>query len=121
MKQELDRIMDVAGRVADKAARATSTVVERGKDKMELYTLQQKLSKAQKQLGALVYMLHKTGQENQPMVEHYINEIDELKAQIEFLQPTETVAVQVHECPSCGAEGMGDAMFCRRCGAKLSE
>ena len=121
MRQELDKLMDAAGRVADKAARATSTVVERSKDKMELYTLQQKLSKSQKQLGALVYMLHKTGQENAPMIEHYIAEMDDLKAQIEFLQPTETVNVSVHECPSCGAEGMGDAMFCRRCGAKLSE
>ena len=37
MRQELDKLMDAAGRVADKAARATSTVVERSKDKMELY------------------------------------------------------------------------------------
>ncbi len=121
MGQGLDKLVDTAGRMADKAAKATTSVVERSRDKLEVYQLQQRLSKAQKQLGALVYMLHKTGQENLPMVEHYISEIDELKAQIDFLQPTEAVTVQVHECPVCGAEGMGDAVFCRRCGAKLSE
>ena len=122
MKQGLDKLMDTAGRVADKAARATSSAVEKGKDRLELVQLQQRLSKAQKQLGALVYMLHKTGQENAPMVEHYIREIDEIKTQIEFIKPGESTAEPtVYHCPSCGAEGMEDAMFCRRCGAKLSE
>ncbi len=122
MKQGLDRLADTAGRMADKAAKVTTSVVEKGKDKVEIFQLQQRLSKAQKQLGALVYMLRKTGQENAPMIEHYVREIDDLKAQIEFLQPMATEnELHVHECPSCGAEGMENAMFCRRCGAKLSE
>ncbi len=122
MRQGLDRLADTAGRMADKAAKVTTSMMEKGKDRVEVFQLQQRLSKAQKQLGALVYMLRKTGQENAPMIEHYVQEIDDLKAQIDFLQPSAAEGeVHVYTCPSCGAEGMEDAMFCRRCGAKLPD
>lgn len=120
MKFELDKLMEMGSRVVETAARTTGKVVDKGRDKVEIYSLQTKLSKAQKQLGALVYMLHKTGQENQPMMEHYISEIDRIKMQLQLLDAPAEESIHTAECPTCGAEVSEDAMFCRRCGAELS-
>lgn len=121
MKQGLDRFLEFGSKAVESAAKTTGRIVDKGRDKVEVYTLQTKLSKAQKQLGALVYMLHKTGQENSPMVEHYIQEIDRLKMQLSILDAPLEDPVSVTECPNCGAEVLGDAMFCRGCGAQLSD
>ena len=40
---------------------------------------QNRLAKAQRQLGALVYSLHKAEEENQPLVDKYIENIAEGK------------------------------------------
>lgn len=125
MGQNIDKLFDAAGRAADSAAKLTSDLVNKGKDQVELYTLQNRLSKAQKQLGALIYMLHKTEQENEPMVKHYIEEIDRIKEQMAALEkdepPKPAATAMIQECPVCGAEVDGDVMFCRSCGAKLSD
>ena len=120
MKQGLDKLFDMGNKVAEAAAKTTSKVVGLGRDRVEIYTLQTRLSKAQKQLGALVYMLHKTGQENAPMIDHYIQEIDRLKMQLAILDAPAEDTVSMTECPTCGAEVVQDAMFCGRCGAELS-
>ena len=119
MKDGFDKLLETAGRVVDSAAKKTGDLVDKGKDKMEIYSLQAKLSKAERQLGALVYMLRKTGQENEPMVKHYVDEIDVAKARIADLSGTGGAPAASGVCASCGEEGQEGAMFCRRCGAKL--
>ena len=42
---------------------------------MDLLALENKLSRAQRQLGALVYALHKNGEENTALVERYIETV----------------------------------------------
>ncbi len=94
--------------------------VSRGKDKLDVALLQSRLDKSQKQLGALVYSLHKNEQEDDDMIAHYVKEIDHIKDQINSIETPENDVVTVVECPSCQAEAEKDAMFCSRCGAKLS-
>ena len=100
---------------------------------------QGKLLKAQRQLGALVYSLAKGKEENQPLVDKYIEMIDNIEQEIARLKasltPAEAAEVEyvVHEeapaaeaapeehkaCPQCGAPVSDDALFCNKCGAQL--
>ena len=106
---------------------------------MELIKQQGKLAKAERQLGALVYSLHKNGEENQPLVDKYLDAIAEVEAAIETLKAAaeqgEPVDIPAEEepieeepirlrgetkiCPVCNAEVDGDACFCNHCGAQL--
>jgi len=100
-------------------------------------------------LGALVYSLHKAGEENQPLVDKYIEAIAEVEKAIEEIkanmspeeymeaeaQAEEEVVMPEEEeeieeepvqlrgetkiCPVCKAEVDGDALFCNHCGAQL--
>ena len=96
-----------------------------------------------RQLGALVYSLAKGKEENQPLVDKYIEMIDTIEQEITRLKatltPTEAAEVDyeapVEEaeeaapeqpaqparktCPQCGAPVSDDALFCNKCGAQL--
>jgi len=49
-----------------------------------------RLSKAQRQLGALVYSLHKAGEENPALVEKYIDAVAEVEKAIEEIKANMT-------------------------------
>ena len=94
----------------------------------------------------LVYSLAKGKEENQPLVDKYIEMIDSIEQEIARLKasltPAEAAEVDyvVHEdvpaeepeapaaepaaeahksCPQCGAPVSDDALFCNKCGAQL--
>ena len=119
---------------------------EKGKTQALIVNEQGKLLKAQRQLGALVYSLAKGKEENQPLVDKYIEMIDHIEQEITRLKasltPAEAAEVDyvVHEeepaaepeapaaeaahaehksCPQCGAPVSDDALFCNKCGAQL--
>ena len=103
---------------------------EKGKTQALLVNEQGKLLKAQRQLGALVYSLAKGKEENQPLVDKYIEMIDSIEGEIARLKasltPAETAEVEFTEaeeprktCPQCGAPVSDDALFCNKCGAQL--
>ena len=117
-------------------------LAEKGKTQALLVNEQGKLLKAQRQLGALVYSLAKGKEENQPLVDKYIEMIDTIEQEITRLKATLTPAeaaevdyeapVEEEEaapeqpaqsarktCPQCGAPVSDDALFCNKCGAQL--
>lgn len=93
--------------------------VDRGKDKLDEVLLQNRLDKVYRQLGALAYTLEKTGQQNEELLAHYVQEIDRLKSQLDLMRPLEPEPISTYECPSCGRGVAKDAMFCGGCGAEL--
>ena len=135
--------------MVDTAKKTAQDLAGKGKNQLELINQQARLSKAQRQLGALVYSLHKAGEENQPLVDKYIEAVAEVEKAIEELKANMTpeeymeadaqeeedaVAVEEEEeieeepvqlrgetkiCPVCKAEVDGDALFCNHCGAQL--
>lgn len=107
-------------------------LTEKGKTQAKILNNQAKLLKAQRQLGALVYSLAKGNEENQPLVDKYIDAIGAIEQEIEQLKasltPAEVAEVEkaaaeaapaVQACPQCGAEIESDALFCNKCGAQL--
>lgn len=115
-----DNLLESSARMADKVAKVTGEYIDKGKDKIDEMSLRNDLSKAQKQLGALVYALHKSGEQNDELVKQYIEEIAKIEAELEELakpEVKETVDAEVIKfCPTCGKEVGVEDSFCKNCG-----
>ena len=143
---DFNKIKAIGLEYAEKGKNAAMDLAEKGKTQALLVNEQGKLLKAQRQLGALVYSLAKGKEENQPLVDKYIEMIDTIEQEIARLKasltPAEAAEVEfvVHEkepaaepeapaadpapeehktCPQCGAPVSDDALFCNKCGAQL--
>jgi len=118
----LEQIKANAATLADNAVKTGTDLYHKGKKQVDLMTLDNKLAKAQRQLGALVYALHKNGETNDALVARYMDTIASIEAQIAAVravqQPQPDAATTVL-CPNCGAEVNKDAIFCPGCGNKL--
>ena len=144
---DFNKIKAMGLEYAEKGKNAALDLAEKGKTQALIVNEQGKLLKAQRQLGALVYSLAKGKEENQPLVDKYIEMIDSIEqeiarlkatltpaeaAEVEYVEPDidpvaeESAAPEApaeeHEhktCPQCGAPVSDDALFCNKCGAQL--
>ena len=74
---DIDMLKEQGIQLFDTAKKTAQDIADKGKNQLELLNQQARLSKAQRQLGALVYSLHKAGEENQPLVDKYIDAVAE--------------------------------------------
>ena len=146
---DIEMLKEQGLQLVDSAKRTAQDLADKGKNKLDLLNQQARLSKAQRQLGALVYSLHKAGEENPALVEKYIDAVAEVEKAIEEIKANmtddERAEVEAQEtaentepaedeeiveepiqlrgetktCPVCKAEVDGDALFCNHCGAQL--
>ena len=125
---DIDRILEAGAKAVDTAKKTAADLAREGKRQTDLLALQGKKSKAERQLGALVYSLAKNGEENRPLVEKYIAAIGALDDKIRELKsqpaPEGEAPINMPEpatktCPQCGCEVEEDALFCPGCGAQL--
>lgn len=140
---DINKIKEQSMQFVDTAYKAAMDIADKGKNQLDLASQQNRLAKAQRQLGALVYSLHKADEENQPLVDKYIDMIDSIEQEIARLKasltPAEAAEVERAEqmmepdldaaqpssapagktCPQCGAVVEADALFCNKCGAQL--
>ena len=140
---DINKIKEQSMQFVDTAYKAAMDIADKGKNQLDLASQQNRLAKAQRQLGALVYSLHKADEENQPLVDKYIEMIDTIEQEITRLKATLTPAEAAEvdyeasmeeaeeaapeqpaqparkTCPQCGAPVSDDALFCNKCGAQL--
>ena len=83
---DFDKIKEQSVQFVDVAKKTAMDLADKGKNQLDLINQQTQLSKAQRQLGALVYTLHKSGEENQPLVDKYIEHIASIEAAIEEIK-----------------------------------
>ncbi len=129
MAMDFDKIKAAGLEYAEKGRNAMLDLTEKAKTEAKILNDQNKLAKAQRELGALVYSLAKSGESNQPLTDKYIDAIGALEQEIEQLRsaagPAAAAAAQeptapaARVCPQCGAEVPQDALFCNKCGAQL--
>ena len=79
---DMDKIKEQSLQFVEMAKKTAVDLADKGKNQLDLINEQTQLSKAERQLGALVYSLHKSGEENQPLVDKYIENIAEIEANI---------------------------------------
>ena len=143
---DFNKIKEMGLEYAEKGRNAAMDLAERGKTQAKIVNAQAKLARAQRQLGALVYSLAKGNEENQPLVDKYIEMIGTIEAELASLKESlDPVAVETSPeppaepaddisagaaaetgsqpekktCPQCGAPVSEDALFCNKCGAQL--
>ena len=126
---DFNKIKEMGLEYAEKGKNAALDLAEKGKTQALIVNEQGKLLKAQRQLGALVYSLAKGKEENQPLVDKYIEMIDSIEGEYVVHEevpadqpeaPAAEAAPEEHKaCPQCGAPVSDDALFCNKCGAQL--
>ena len=97
---DIEMLKEQGLQLVDSAKKTAQDLADKGKNKLDLLNQQARLSKAQRQLGALVYSLHKAGEENQPLVDKYIDAVAEVEKSIEELKANMTP----EECAACESE-----------------
>ena len=68
-----DTILAKSREYVELGVSVANDLTEKGKTQAKILSNQAKISKAQRQLGALVYSLAKGNEENQPLVDRYID------------------------------------------------
>lgn len=115
--------LETSANVADKVAKVAGEYIDKGKDKIDEMSLRNELSKAQRQLGVLVYTMHKSGEHNEELFNQYIADIDRIEKMIESINEEpeiEPAHVEVVKfCSNCGSEVQENDVFCKDCGNKL--
>lgn len=102
---DIDLLKEQGLQLVDTAKKTALDLAGKGKNQLDLISQQARLSKAQRQLGALVYSLHKSGEENQPLVDKYIEAVAEVEKAIEDLKAQMTPAeVEDAEAATADAE-----------------
>ena len=98
---DINKIKEQSMQFVDTAYKAAMDIADKGKNQLDLASQQNRLAKAQRQLGALVYSLHKADEENQPLVDKYIENIAEIEKAIEEIKarmtPAEAAAAEAAE------------------------
>ncbi len=98
---DIEQLKEQGIQLVDTVKKTAMDLADKGKNQLELINQQARLSKAQRQLGALVYSLHKSGEENQPLVDKYLDAIDEVEKTIEQIRakmtPDERAAADAAE------------------------
>ena len=83
---DIEMLKEQGLQLVDSAKKTAQDLADKGKNKLDLLNQQARLSKAQRQLGALVYSLHKAGEENSALVEKYIDAVAEVEKAIEEIK-----------------------------------
>ena len=121
MSNIFDDIKKAGAKIVDTTAKTATDIAKKGKDKATVISLENELAKAQRQLGAYVYTSRKTGIEDHDQMMQYIGRIADIEIQLNGYKVEDITKVEITPiCPSCGAEVKEDAVFCEKCGAKVS-
>ena len=131
---DFDKLKATGLEYAERGKKAAQGLTERARIETRILSDQTKLTRAQRELGALVYSLAKNGESNQPLMDKYIDEISALEQEIEQLRASVSSGATVvpegaeaeaaeesaaRVCPQCGAEVPEGALFCSKCGSQL--
>lgn len=137
MTIDFDKILQKGSEMVDAVQQGAKDLAQKGKNQLDLASAQNQLSKAQRQLGALVYSLARNGEENKPLVNKYIEAIASIEQEIDALREQQGDEPETEEtevcgceaeaaqnqaprfCSQCGTQVAPDALFCNGCGAQL--
>ena len=104
---DFNKIKEMGLEYAEKGKNAALDLAEKGRTQAKIVNAQGKLYRAQRQLGALVYSLAKGNEENQPLVDKYIEMIGSIEANLSALKESLGPAAEVitHDLDEEPAEG----------------
>ncbi len=114
-----DDVMVNVKSAANSVSKKTNNIVDYSKLKFTATGLVNEIRKKYQTLGEEVYACSKIGSDDSQTIELLIQEIDELKAQLQSTNESITAAKHKITCPVCKAELSKDSLFCNKCGTKI--
>ena len=115
----LDDVMVNMKSAANTVSKRTGEIVDYSKLKFTASGLATEIRKKYQTLGEEVYTCTKIGAEDSTSIELLIDEIDQLKAQLEATNEMIMAAKNKILCPVCKAELDKDSIFCNKCGSRI--
>ena len=100
---DFNKIKEMGLEYAEKGRNAAMDLAERGRTQAKIVSEQTKLARAQRQLGALVYSLAKGNEENQPLVDKYIEMISSIEANLNAPLPRSSLTIWTRSPPRAAA------------------
>lgn len=104
---------------ANTVSKKTNNIVDYSKLKFTASGLANEIKKKFQTLGEEVYACSKIGSDDSQTIELLIQEIDDLKAQLQATNELISVAKNKIVCPVCKAELEKESLFCNKCGSKI--
>ncbi|WP_457942411.1 zinc-ribbon domain-containing protein [Caproiciproducens sp. LBM24188] len=83
--------------------------------------LNNEISKRFETLGRTIYEAKKTDNDSSELVNECITAIDDLYEQLDAVNEQIAAMREKQVCKGCGEENPQDAIYCNKCGRKLSE
>ena len=114
-----DEFLDKAKNLVDIAGKKTGEAVEFAKLKLSQVQINGEIQKTNEKLGAFVYKLKRSGDENDELIETCMSEIDGLLAQLDVIDQKINEIRSTIKCQECGAVNDNEASYCAKCGAKI--
>lgn len=114
-----ENAVQTARTAAKTVGKKAEEVLDLSKRKLAMSETEGKLEDAYCELGEVYYGVLKSGETNLAGAEELVNEIDELKSQLEADREEIARLTNKSVCPACGAQCDEDSAFCSKCGAHL--
>lgn len=118
---DLNSFTETAKGVWEAITKTTDGFVTSSKSKLQKVSLQNEVKDAYTRLGNATYDANRLGLKNDEVIGLIMNEIDDLKSQIDQLTQQIDISENINRCPSCNAANLLDAKFCSQCGTQLPE
>ena len=115
-----DNAVSKAKEAFDVACKKTNEVVSTGKQKFDIASLENKLSKDYEQLGKLYFEIIKDNCIENEMISNLVNEIKEKQVKIDELKEEINNGKKIRVCPVCYAAVNETAFYCSTCGTKIT-
>ncbi len=105
--------------LAEVATQKTNDVVETSKLKYSKMQINTQVKQTYERLGNSVYLMKKSGNFNEPLLDKYVAEVDRLLDQLRKADQKIDDINKVITCPNCSSRNDRDAVFCSKCGSRL--
>lgn len=116
-----DDVVVNAKSAANAVGKKASQLLDLSKLRISAADLNGEINKKFKVLGRLVYDARKSGEDPAEEIASVSGEIDELMEQLDAVNAQLSAAHAKVVCGFCGQENFQDAIFCSRCGHRLSD
>ena len=113
-----DDIRDTARAAIDLTGEKAEEIIEKGKTKLKIYKLRQRLKECYAYLGLRYYIKSKRN-DTEKSFEMQIEEIDTIRKELAELKEQADLIKYYEKCKNCGAFNDKEDEFCLNCGATL--
>lgn len=108
-----------ATRAADAAGKTATSVMETTKLNLQIFDLNTELEILYKEIGKIVYDVHRGIDADQDDMQIKLELIDEKLEKIAAIKARLSEVKSDKKCPNCGRDCSKDDTFCSSCGAQL--